>query len=163
MTALLDLPAMMAIAGLPCNVTVRRVSPVSGFTMAWQVPRTVISGAPWLLPYLVHLGCSHIIGDVHRPPTLTWAYIARSHARATCQLFCMLVAGEGGLGRAAACRQARPPIVCAAAPPAVQRVCAGLEQRHPAGGGAGHNVSLIKATSAVQCNAEQHALQQCHQ
>jgi serine/threonine protein kinase len=36
-TALLDLPAMMAIAGLPCNVTVRRVSPVSGFTMAWQV------------------------------------------------------------------------------------------------------------------------------
>ena len=51
-TALLDLPAMMAIAGLPCNVTVRRVSPISGFTMAWQVPRSIVSGAPRLLPKL---------------------------------------------------------------------------------------------------------------
>jgi hypothetical protein len=48
-TALLDLPAMMAIAGLPCNVTVRRVSPVSGFTMAWQVPYVLV----------VHPVCCH--------------------------------------------------------------------------------------------------------
>lgn len=52
-TALLDLPAMMAIAGLPCNVTVRRVSPVAGFTMPWQVPHMLV----------LHLSCCQATGD----------------------------------------------------------------------------------------------------
>jgi hypothetical protein len=50
-TALLDLPAMMAIAGVPCSSTVLRVSPVPGFTMAWQVPRicscSMAAVKPW--------------------------------------------------------------------------------------------------------------------
>lgn len=43
MTALLDLPAMMSVAGLPCNSTVLRVSPVAGHTMAAQVLYTALS------------------------------------------------------------------------------------------------------------------------
>lgn len=37
MTALMDLPAMMSIAGIPCNSTVLRISPVAGHTMVSQV------------------------------------------------------------------------------------------------------------------------------